>query len=140
MCLMFKVWTLRYFTGELACGWYCFLSDYGSLNCLLPAGGLTFYEHISLNGDISMISMLFNWEKEIFHFRNSYFKDNGGNSIFFVFVLVQFSYLQLNGEYLKRIFFRIPLRGPSLRSEKCPIFLFNIYQNQLCIEIWWKKN
>ena len=31
------------------CGWYCFLSDYGSLNCLLRAGGLTFYEHISLN-------------------------------------------------------------------------------------------
>ena len=31
------------------CGWYCFLSDYGSLNCRLPAWGLTFYEHISLN-------------------------------------------------------------------------------------------
>ena len=44
------------------------------------------------------------------------------------FALVQFSYLQTNGEYLKRIFFRIPWRGPSLRSEKCPIFIFNIYQ------------
>ena len=40
------------------CGWYCFLSDYGSLNCLLRAGGLTFYEHISLNVE-PVISQIF---------------------------------------------------------------------------------
>lgn len=44
------------------CGWYCFLSDYGSLNCLWPAGGPTFYEHISLNVEpviFQLFSILF---------------------------------------------------------------------------------
>ena len=64
MCLMFKVWTLRYFTSP-TCGWYCFLSDYGSLNCRLPAWGLTFYEHISLNveQEIFQIYLIFFYKR-----------------------------------------------------------------------------
>ena len=60
------------------CGWYCFLSDYGSLNCLLRAGGLTFYEHISLNVEpvISQIFSILSIARMILTFLHFYLLKN----------------------------------------------------------------